>query len=134
MSTLICQFCKGNVLHDTKQNIWQCIDCNKVTNNVDTLVAEANRGLSMANFDVSKLENIIRNYSHLLHPNHYLMLKAKQILAGILKVTTVKSRRFTAQRLLELCSDILGVLHIVQPGISRLTGRCNKIIYFTFFV
>lgn len=122
MSTLICQSCKGNVLNDTKHNVWQCIVCNNVTNNVDGSIADINRAITMANFDVCKLETIIRNFSHRLHQNHHLMLKAKQILAGVLKMTTIRSRRFTAQRLLELCSDILTVLRIIYPGISRLTG------------
>lgn len=80
----------------------------------------------MPNLDTNDLENFIKKYSNILHSNHYLMLKAKHTLAGLLRINnTIGTKRKTAQRLLDLCLDILSVLKIIHPGISRLTGIYN---------
>lgn len=75
--------------------------------------------------DEKELEEYIRNVSLVLGPNHYLLLEAKQRLAGVLRDTINREPRPTKKlmkRKMELCEEILNVLNKLCPGISRTKG------------
>lgn len=75
--------------------------------------------------DEKELEEFIRNVSLVLAPNHYILLDAKQRLAGVLRDTINREPRPTKKlikRKMDLCGEILHVLEKLCPGISRTKG------------
>lgn len=62
----------------------------------------------------------------MLAPQHYLLLDAKQRLAGVLRDTINREPRPTKKmmrRKIDLCQEILPVLEILSPGICRTKGK-----------
>lgn len=79
--------------------------------------------------DIERIELIITKYTKQLSANHYLVLEMKQKLADILRSMSGGEANMNddeIQRLLrrkiELCEELLPVLRVLKPGISRLTG------------
>lgn len=86
--------------------------------------------LFASGIDIGRIELIIAKYTKQLNANHYLVLEMKQKLAAILRsmsegASSLKDEeiRKLLQRKIELCGEILPVLRILKPGISRLTGE-----------
>lgn len=82
--------------------------------------------------DEKELEEYIRNVSLVLAPNHYLLLDAKQRLAGVLRDAINREPRPTKKlmrRKIELCQELLPIIETLSPGICRTTGH-----YFIFRV
>lgn len=74
---------------------------------------------------VPQLEQLIAKYSKLFNPNHYLVVDMKQKLTAILR--NICDHEMTPQpkllrRKIQLCEEILPILKVLQPGISRLKG------------
>lgn len=72
------------------------------------------------------MEEYIRHVSRLLAPNHYLLLDAKQRLAGVLRDAINREPRPTKKmmrRKIELCKELLPVLEKISPGICRIKGE-----------
>lgn len=62
-------------------------------------------------------------------PNHYLLLDAKQRLAGVLRDVINREPRPTKKvmrRKIELCKELLPVLETLSPGICRIKGKKEK--------
>lgn len=77
--------------------------------------------------DEKELEEYIRNVYLVLAPNHYLLLDAKQRLAGVLRDAINREPRPTKKlmrRKIELCHELLPVIETLSPGICRSTGNC----------
>uniref|UniRef100_A0A182W898 SET domain-containing protein n=1 Tax=Anopheles minimus TaxID=112268 RepID=A0A182W898_9DIPT len=77
--------------------------------------------------DIRNLEKVIGKHSKTLNPHHSLVLEAKQSLAGELRSMCMSYDlqnvpRQALKRKLELCEEMLQVLRVLDPGISRLTG------------
>lgn len=75
--------------------------------------------------DEKELEEYIRNVSIILAPAHYLLLDAKQRLAGVIRDTINREMHPTKRlirRKIELCEELLDVLEKLSPGISRTKG------------
>lgn len=74
---------------------------------------------------VPMLEQLIAKYSTILNPNHYLVVDMKQKLIAILRSICdyeMKPQPKILQRKITLCEEILPILRVIQPGISRLKG------------
>lgn len=77
--------------------------------------------------DIRNLEKVIGKHSKTLNPHHALVLEAKQNLAGELRSMCMSYEpqnmpRNALRRKLELCEEMLQILRVLDPGISRLTG------------
>lgn len=76
--------------------------------------------------DPAKIEALIRKYQYVLHPQHFHMVGMKHTLSQMygrlpeysLGALTEAQRR----RKVECCRDLLRVLEVIDPGISRLRG------------
>lgn len=87
--------------------------------------------LFASGIDIGRIEQIIAKYTKQLNANHYLVLEMKQKLAAILRsmcegASKLKYKEIAQllERKIALCGELLPVLRILKPGISRLTGKC----------
>lgn len=75
--------------------------------------------------DLKNIENFISKISRHLSPSHYILLEAKQQLAGVLRDYLNKTwnvPKKSIMRKLEICKEFLPLLDVLEPGISRLRG------------
>ena len=65
------------------------------------------------------------------HTNHFLMLTVKQKILAMYRreMSNVNPQRKVLQKMLEMCREVLTVLEIVEPGVSRLKGKSNRLKY-----
>lgn len=65
------------------------------------------------------------------HRNHFLMLSLKQkLLAAYRKeVATPNPQKKIMQKMCDVCKEMYDMLEIIEPGISRLKGIFNRVIY-----
>ncbi|KAJ8715187.1 hypothetical protein PYW08_005168 [Mythimna loreyi] len=125
MSSVICPDCKTGFVSLTSADEWTCGLCSQTfqDNNIGFKVKCCMDKLGVINKkDEKELEEYIRNVSLILAPNHYLLLDAKQRLAGVLRDTINREPRPTKKlirRKMELCKEILPVLETLCPGVSR---------------
>lgn len=112
------------VIYQESLAVWQCIQCNR-----EQTLQEINDILTLAKSEIlqvtsiQRLEQLIAIYSKLLNPNHYLVVDMKQKLAAILRSICDQERMPQPQllrRKMEICEDILPIIRVIQPGISRL--------------
>ncbi|XP_012550660.3 SET domain-containing protein SmydA-8 [Bombyx mori] len=126
MSSAMCPECKFGYVSRTSLQEWTCKDCGKEFkhSDVERKVACCTAKLQTINKnDERELEEYIRNVSLVLAPNHYLLLDAKQRLAGLLRDIINREPRPTKKlirRKLGLCEEMLPVLEKLCPGISRI--------------
>lgn len=131
MSSLICAPCAGSnrengfvVKQNNKQ--WKCTQCEHIlkTEYVDSIIERAKEQIFHAQGDIYHYELLLAKLSRILHRNHYLMIDLKQNIASILRsiIHNLAQRpgRKVYERKVRLCQEIMVVLQIVQPGISRL--------------
>lgn len=115
--------------------IWRCNLCSE-----DQSIQTVNDVTAMAKSEivddeftsVQRLEKLIVKYSELLNPNHYLVIDVKQKLAGVLRSICdqeMNVRPKLLRRKMELCEDIIPILKVIQPGISRL----KAIAFYEYF-
>ncbi|XP_047032020.1 SET domain-containing protein SmydA-8-like isoform X1 [Helicoverpa zea] len=125
MSSVICPECKTGYVSHTSPEEWSCNNCAKTfpENNMSFKVQCCVDKFGVINKkDDKELEEYIRNVSLILAPNHYLLVEAKQRLAGVLRDTINREPRPTKKlmrRKIELCKEILPVIETLCPGISR---------------
>lgn len=112
------------VFHESL-NVWRCNICNK-DQNIDNVMASARSEiLEQEVTSVFMLEQLIIKFSKLLNPNHYLVVDMKQKLTAILRNICdyeMTPQPKILQRKIMLCEEILPILKVIQPGISRLKG------------
>lgn len=109
---------------------WKCMKCDQEKSNeeVQQLLGMARLDVYSTGMNVKQLERFILKYSKQLNSNHYLVFEMKQKLAAILRNICDSSAEpliEVLERKIKLCSEMLPVLRIFQPGISRLTGKCK---------
>lgn len=126
LSSIKCNDCENGVtVFHEPLNIWQCNVCNK-NQNIDNLMALARSEILEQDVNsVPMLEQLIAKYSILLNPNHYLVVDMKQKLTAILRNICdyeMTPQPKILQRKIMLCEEILPILKVLQPGISRLKG------------
>lgn len=70
------------------------------------------------------MENLIKTLSRSLHQNHFVMLNLKQKLLGVYKEELLSNYVETdlLLRTIEIGNELLSVIDIMEPGISRLKG------------
>ncbi|KAL2721330.1 SET domain-containing protein SmydA-8-like isoform X1 [Vespula maculifrons] len=106
---------------------WQCDKCRKMYGGY---LIRATLNITRALIDdydgsnVKDLEFLIKKLTLSFHPNHYLLLALKQkLLAAYRKqVAGPNPQKKIIQKMLDLCKEVLQVLELVEPGISRLKG------------
>lgn len=126
MSSIKCNDCEnGMIVFHESLNVWRCNICNK-DQNIDNVMASARSEiLEQEVTSVLMLEQLIIKFSKLLNPNHYLVVDMKQKLTAILRNICdyeMTPQPKILQRKIMLCEEILPILKVIQPGISRLKG------------
>ncbi|XP_017077826.1 uncharacterized protein LOC108112478 isoform X2 [Drosophila eugracilis] len=130
MSSFICSHCscpEGYIIRQPDTGTWQCLlnpDHTLKQEFVTNMLERAKEEIFHARDDIYRLELLLAKLSRLLHRNHFLMLDLKQNIASILRQIlqniTHRPNRKVYERKIRLCQEILLVLKVVTPGISRL--------------
>lgn len=79
------------------------------------------RKMFLGNDTVERVESTMKRFADILSPNHSLMLDMKQNLITLYDNNKLTKESF--ERKLVLCNEIVRVLKIIEPEISRLTGK-----------
>lgn len=96
------------------------------TKQVETLIEEAKKTLSALNEDTFEIQEWIDKYSTLLNSKHWIVLDAKQILAGLLKIQTGTDKGASMKLLkkkLDLYEELVPIIKTLRPGLSKMLGR-----------
>ncbi|XP_049876227.1 SET domain-containing protein SmydA-8-like [Pectinophora gossypiella] len=126
ISSALCPHCKE--LATELEGEWKCTKCDK---KLESEVLGYKLQCCSDKFDIinkkdeKELEEYIKNVSLVLGPNHYLLLEAKQTLAGVLRDVINREPRPTKKllrRKIQLCQEILPVIEKLSPGICRTTA------------
>ncbi|XP_075168852.1 SET domain-containing protein SmydA-8-like isoform X2 [Haematobia irritans] len=131
MSSLICRQCAGRndegyVVRDRTAHTWKCLKCSHIVNpeQVENILEKAKEELYHSMDDLRRLEYLLVKLNSLLHRNHYIIVDIKQNIANILRSIIRSSLQRPGRRLYErkigLCQELVMLLHIIQPGVSRL--------------
>ncbi|XP_013099933.2 SET domain-containing protein SmydA-8 [Stomoxys calcitrans] len=133
MSTLVCGPCaaksqEGFVIKDFATNSWRCSTCSHTLRNeqVEQLLEKVKEEVYHSQDDLRRLEYLLIKLNQLLHKNHFIVVDVKQnianILRNIIRSSLQKPGRQLYERKIRLCQELVMLLHIIQPGISRLKG------------
>ncbi|XP_050094257.1 SET domain-containing protein SmydA-8-like [Anopheles aquasalis] len=130
LSSIKCTECTdGLCLFYDESPRWECNSCGHQLQReyVNHVMCEAREDVSSCSLDIRNLEKVIGKHSKTLNPQHALVLEAKQNLAGELRSMCMSYEpqnmpRNALRRKLELCEEMLQILRVLDPGISRLTG------------
>ncbi|XP_023172922.2 SET domain-containing protein SmydA-8 isoform X1 [Drosophila hydei] len=110
---------------------WNCRACDHSTSSeevrqiVAALQAEVNavQALGMGPKRLEESERLLRKYKSLLHPSHYIATSLRQLLIEMYgRVQGYEMVQLTDQlleRKVILCRDVLRVLNVFEPGLSR---------------
>ncbi|KAH8401493.1 hypothetical protein KR009_005859 [Drosophila setifemur] len=130
MSSFICSSCAcagGYIVRKPETGIWTCLLKPEHTLKqefVSNMLERAKEEIFHAKDDIYRMELLLAKLSRLLHGNHYLMLDLKQNIASILRQIlqnlSHRPNRKVYERKMRLCQEILLVLKVLTPGISRL--------------
>lgn len=128
MSSFVCVHCAGGyIVKQPVTNVWQCLLNPEHTLKpefVSNVLERAKEEVFHAHGDIYRLELLLAKLGRLLHGNHYIMLDLKQHIASILRQILQnmahRPSRKVYERKIRLCQEILLVLKVVVPGISRL--------------
>uniref|UniRef100_A0A182R8Y9 SET domain-containing protein n=1 Tax=Anopheles funestus TaxID=62324 RepID=A0A182R8Y9_ANOFN len=130
LSSLKCNACANGLCvfhHHTPK--WECNSCGHQLPReyVNEIMCDAREDVASCTLDIRNLEKVIGKHSKTLNPHHSLVLEAKQSLAGELRSMCMSYDlqnvpRQALKRKLELCEEMLQILRVLDPGISRLTG------------
>ncbi|XP_055626230.1 SET domain-containing protein SmydA-8-like isoform X2 [Toxorhynchites rutilus septentrionalis] len=108
---------------------WECNKCHKRLKReyVNEVLCAARSEIMSCPLEVRDLEKAISKHSKTLNPRHALVLEAKQNLVAelrnicaIMEPSNVPKQ--VLKRKLELCEEILAILRVLEPGLSRLAG------------
>jgi len=110
-------------------NCWECNKCKHryQSNLIRTTVSLARCLLNdVSKGDIRATEGLLRRLLRTFPPQHFVMLELKQTLVAAYRDMILRDPNPTRKilnRKTELCRDMLPVLQVVEPGISRLRGR-----------
>lgn len=125
MSSLRCRSCSKGYIVRTATS-WQCQECSSTLDDgfVNQILDNARDEILRVKHDILKNEHLIIELSQVFHNNHYLIIDIKQNVAALLRSYLMnpifRPGKLELDRKTKLCEDILRVLQIIQPGISRL--------------
>ncbi|XP_058460574.1 SET domain-containing protein SmydA-8 [Malaya genurostris] len=132
-STLICTKCSNGLVLSTnpldQESDWKCKSCEHiisaeiVTRLLDRLFKEVD---AIDGNSIELYEKFIDSYKSTLHFNHYLFLSAKHSLCQLYgKISGYLIPDMSLQQIKHkeiLCRDLLSVVDLYEPGLSRLRG------------
>jgi hypothetical protein len=107
---------------------WECNKCKHRyhSNLIRTTVSQARCLLDgVDRSDIRATEYLLRRLLRTFPPQHFVILELKQTLVAAYRDTILRDPNPTRKilnRKTELCRDMLPVLQVVEPGISRLRG------------
>lgn len=125
------QFDSALIPFTDEDSSWNCRACGSSTTGeearqiVDALQSEVNgvQSLEMGAKRLEEAERLLRKYKSLLHPSHYIATGLRQLLIEMYgRVRGYEMVQLTDQlleRKAELCREVLRVLNIFEPGLSR---------------
>jgi hypothetical protein len=138
MSSVRCVHCYVGLITSTKptstispqeqmKQTWECNSCKHRyrPNLIATTVSLARCQLNDINrTDARAMEDLLRQLLRTFPPQHFLILELKQALVAAYRDMSREQNpsRKILNRKIELCRDMLPVLQVVEPGISRLRG------------
>lgn len=136
-SSLGCRSCVAGLMAinddeaTAKSSSWTCNACGAQTSDetAQRRVDAARALATAAGFAVADLEQLLVQQTELLSPHHYLVVETKQRTAAVLRSLIADGRLTRAEEMHalllkeKLCAEMLPVLRILKPGISRLTGK-----------
>ncbi|XP_044595553.1 SET domain-containing protein SmydA-8-like isoform X1 [Cotesia glomerata] len=135
LSSIYCPRCKeGLIRYEGKkmnpylrEKKWKCKKCQRFYSGalIKTTLELTKTRIDQADESrIKELETLLKNFSIMLHSNHFLIMSLKQKLLALYRkeITCLNPKKKILQRMMELCKGILQVLEIVEPGISRLKG------------
>ncbi|XP_055372307.1 SET domain-containing protein SmydA-8-like isoform X2 [Condylostylus longicornis] len=109
-------------------NKWMCDQCSKITpyKEIEEYLVNIGKQVDDAQGDICKMEMLLLTLAEHLHDHHYFILDLKQNIAAILR-SMCDDSKYTGckghmRRKLQLCEQILPILRIILPGISRIKG------------
>nr|XP_016928680.1 SET domain-containing protein SmydA-8 [Drosophila suzukii] len=130
MSSFICSHCScrgGYIVRQRETGTWQCLlnpEHSLKQEFVSNMLERAKEEIFHARDDIYRLELLLAKLTRLLHGNHFLMLDIKQNIASILRQIlqniTHRPNKKVYERKIRLCQEILLVLKVIAPGVSRL--------------
>jgi len=126
--------CGGSVINtnpkdETNMSHWECDKCNFMVK-AET-VERLNKMIyfELARIppqDIKEVEGIIQKYKNTLHPQHFHIVGMKHTLTELYgRVENYTLGELTVQQIsrkIECCRDLLTVLDMLDPGISRMRG------------
>lgn len=138
-----CQSCTlGFMIRMDCKTAWKCLNCNTNATNeqIQLILRDIRIQVQQIGPNIEHIEAFITKYTQILHPNHYLLIEMKQKLAAIIRhmsataydnsinsIHPANQRNRTLsplenllQRKINLCNEFIPLLHILQPGISRM--------------
>ncbi|XP_055920729.1 SET domain-containing protein SmydA-8 isoform X2 [Eupeodes corollae] len=110
---------------------WRCNHCRFTTpaegilKNISTMQAEVAdvQAMDMSPERLQECEALLRKYRMILHPSHYIQTSLKQSLiemyGRVHGYEMVELPDILLERKEELCRQVLGVLNVFEPGLSR---------------
>lgn len=130
LSSLKCQQCKNGILVQNKNEaLWKCLTngCNETNENIELILRNIRYHVNRIGPFIDEIEAFLARYSDILHSNHYIFIEMKQRLAALIRHMGERDESYTRsekliKRKIELCKEILPLLDVLQPGISRLKG------------
>ncbi|XP_058795741.1 SET domain-containing protein SmydA-8-like isoform X2 [Phymastichus coffea] len=136
LSCLVCPRCRKSYVamqkpldldpYDQKTK-WVCQKCKSIFYGclIRTTITLANQLIDQVDeSDQKKMEKLLKKLSLTFHANHYLMLCLKQKILAVYRneLTSINPQKKTLEKMLAMERELLEVLEIVEPGISRLKG------------
>nr|XP_018906177.1 PREDICTED: protein msta-like isoform X1 [Bemisia tabaci] len=128
MNSLNCPACHKDGILTKRETEWTCSNCSKTLKDdvVRTTIFEARRVLDTLDLQNQRaLETVLARFSRTFHPNHAIMIDLKQMLIERYRsnlLVEVKPCKKLLRKKIELCRQILPVIRLIEPGISRLRG------------
>lgn len=137
ISSLLCSRCKGSVLPDSfvdeEDPEWKCEKCGKVVEGkvVEKITERLRKDLEDENCedDYVNLKDFLLTNSSVLHPDHFLMTRAKEGLFALMTGNSSSSSSangISVQEKLECVRfgmDLLKLADLLEPGVSKLRGK-----------
>jgi hypothetical protein len=119
-----------------------CWECNRCKHRYQSQLVRTTLSLARCllndvnESDIRAKEGLLRRLLRTFPPQHFVILELKQALVAAYRDAILRDPNPTRKNLnrkTELCRDMLPVLHVVEPGISRLRGRAISLPSFTVY-
>jgi hypothetical protein len=113
---------------DSTNTDWECKNCqHRYGHNLIATTVTLARDLfsDVDKSDTKAMEALLRKLLRTFAPQHFVILEVKEALVAAYRDMVIRqsnSTRSILNRKTELCRDMLPVLQVVEPGISRLKG------------